>query len=101
LLGDYIGRLPVMAIGLFLSAVSYLLVGPVPILAPLLGPHMSWVVWVALGGVGIGAGMTFVPSLPALLHATRTLVRRHSIPRVASNVQPAAILHRAKHGPST
>lgn len=42
---------------------------------PLLGSQMYWLVWVALAGVGIGAGMTFVPSLPALLHATRTLVR--------------------------
>ncbi len=36
---------------------------------------MYWLVWLALAGVGIGAGMTFVPSLPALLHATRTLVQ--------------------------
>ena len=43
-------------------------------LQQLLGPQMYWLVWVALAGVGIGAGMTFVPSLPALLHATRTLV---------------------------
>lgn len=35
---------------------------------------MYWLVWIALGGVGIGAGMTFVPSLPALLHASHTLV---------------------------
>ena len=42
---------------------------------PVLGSQMYWLVWVALAGVGIGAGMTFVPSLPALLHATRTLVR--------------------------
>ena len=39
-----------------------------------LGFQMYWLVWVALAGVGIGAGMTFVPSLPALMHATRTLV---------------------------
>ena len=39
-----------------------------------LGSQMYWLVWVALAGVGIGAGMTFVPSLPALMHATRTLV---------------------------
>lgn len=32
LLGDYIGRLPVMSIGLIISAVSYLLIGPVPLL---------------------------------------------------------------------
>ncbi|KAK9905881.1 hypothetical protein WJX75_008082 [Coccomyxa subellipsoidea] len=73
LLGDYIGRLPVMSIGLLISAASYLLIGPIPLLQPLLGPQMYWLVWVALGGVGIGAGMTFVPSLPALLHAARTL----------------------------
>ena len=41
---------------------------------PVLGSQMYWLVWVALAGVGIGAGMTFVPSLPALMHATRTLV---------------------------
>lgn len=69
-----------MSIGLVLSAVSYLLVGPIPVLAPLLGPHMSWVAWLALGGVGIGAGMTFVPSLPALLHAARTLVTSLLLP---------------------
>ena len=32
LLGDYIGRLPVMSIGLIISAVSYLLIGPIPLL---------------------------------------------------------------------
>ena len=32
LLGDYIGRLPVMSIGLGISAVSYLLIGPIPLL---------------------------------------------------------------------
>ena len=47
------------------------------LLQPLLGAQMYWLVWVALAGVGIGAGMTFVPSLPALLHATRTLVGSH------------------------
>ena len=47
------------------------------LLQPLLGSQMYWLVWVALAGVGIGAGMTFVPSLPALLHATRTLVGSH------------------------
>ncbi len=64
-----------MSIGLLISAASYLLIGPIPLLHPLLGPQMYWLVWVALGGVGIGAGMTFVPSLPALLHAAHTLVR--------------------------
>ncbi|CAL8472291.1 g11833 [Coccomyxa elongata] len=73
LLGDYIGRLQVMSIGLLISAASYLLIGPIPLLRPLLGQQMYWLVWVALGGVGIGAGMTFVPSLPALLHAAHTL----------------------------
>ncbi len=63
-----------MSIGLLISAASYLLIGPIPLLRPLLGQHMYWLVWVALGGVGIGAGMTFVPSLPALLHAAHTLV---------------------------
>ena len=32
LLGDYIGRLPVMSIGLIISALSYLLIGPIPLL---------------------------------------------------------------------
>ena len=32
LLGDYIGRLPVMSIGLGISAISYLLIGPIPLL---------------------------------------------------------------------
>lgn len=66
-----------MSIGLLISAASYLLIGPIPLLRPLLGPQMYWLVWVALGGVGIGAGMTFVPSLPALLHAAHTLVSDH------------------------
>jgi hypothetical protein len=96
MLGDVIGRLPVMALGLFLSAAAYLLIGPVPILRPLLASQMHWLVWVALGLVGIGAGMTFVPSLPALLHATRTLVRRavacgcplHALTRCLSQVRP-------------
>jgi hypothetical protein len=63
-----------MALGLFLSAAAYLLIGPIPLLRPLLGAHMWWLVWVAMSLVGVGAGMTFVPSLPALLHAARTLV---------------------------
>lgn len=71
-----------MSIGLLVSAASYLLIGPIPLLQPLLGPQMYWLVWVALGGVGIGAGMTFVPSLPALLHASRTLVRAATLQRL-------------------
>ena len=51
---------------------------------PVLGSQMYWLVWVALAGVGIGAGMTFVPSLPALLHATRTLVRISRPPQANS-----------------
>ena len=40
LLGDYIGRLPVMSIGLGVSAISYLLIGPIPLLQ--VGSSKKW-----------------------------------------------------------
>ena len=46
LLGDYIGRLPVMSIGLCISAVSYLLIGPIPLLQ--VGPVTSSSLCIAL-----------------------------------------------------
>jgi hypothetical protein len=78
------------------------------LLQPVLGPHMPWLVWVALAGVGIGAGMTFVPSLPALLHATRTLVRMSVTPQAGqlmmtlvsgSSAQPLLCLKGNMHRP--
>ena len=54
--------------GLFLMAVGYTLLGPAPPLQALLGPmHQEWLIWVSLSIVGVGAGMAFVPLLPAML----------------------------------
>ena len=54
--------------GLFLMAVGYMLLGPAPPLHALLGPmHQAWLIWVSLSIVGVGAGMAFVPLLPAML----------------------------------
>jgi len=48
---------------------------PKPSLHLVSGFKIFYLVWVAVPGAGIAVGMAFVPSLPALLHATRTLVR--------------------------
>ena len=55
LLGDYIGRLPVMSIGLGISAISYLLIGPIPLLQ--VGPLMSTSLFIAprSGQVSLGS----------------------------------------------
>lgn len=55
--------------GLVLMAVGYLLLGPAPPLQTLLldGGRPPWLIWVSLSVAGIGAGMAFVPLLPAML----------------------------------
>ena len=54
--------------GLVLMAVGYCLLGPAPPLLALIGSlHQPWLVWVSLGVAGVGAGMAFVPLLPAML----------------------------------
>ncbi len=55
--------------GLMLMAVGYLLLGPAPPLQTLLlgGGRAPWLIWVSLSVAGIGAGMAFVPLLPAML----------------------------------
>ena len=58
----------ITVVGLFLMAVGYMLLGPAPPLQALLGPmHQAWLIWVSLSIVGVGAGMAFVPLLPAML----------------------------------
>ncbi len=54
--------------GLVLMAIGYWLLGPAPPLLAVLGSlHQPWLVWVSLGVAGVGAGMAFVPLLPAML----------------------------------
>ena len=54
--------------GLVLMALGYCLLGPAPPLLALVGSlHQPWLVWVSLGVAGVGAGMAFVPLLPAML----------------------------------
>ncbi len=61
--------LVVIVVGFVLMAVAYITLGPAPPLQPLLGPLFgSWLIWASLSLVGLGAGMAFVPLLPALLN---------------------------------
>ncbi len=54
--------------GLVLMAIGYWLLGPAPPLLAVLGSlHQPWLVWVSLSVAGVGAGMAFVPLLPAML----------------------------------
>jgi hypothetical protein len=56
-----------MATGLGLLVFSYLLLGPAPWLARAL-PPLHWALWAtqltALTGIGVGVGLTLVPSMP-------------------------------------
>lgn len=62
------GMLVIIVAGFVLMAIAYIMLGPAPPLQPLLGPLFgSWLIWASLGLVGLGAGMAFVPLLPALL----------------------------------
>lgn len=67
-LGDRVGMFRITVAGLILMAVGYVLLGPAPPLQALLGPmHQAWLIWVSLSITGVGAGMAFVPLLPAML----------------------------------
>jgi len=58
----------ITVIGLALMALGYWLLGPAPPLQALLGSlHRPWLIWVSLSVVGVGAGMYYRNSLPALL----------------------------------
>ena len=69
MLGDWVGMFRITVAGLVLMAVGYLLLGPAPPLQTLLlgGGRPPWLIWVSLSVAGIGAGMAFVPLLPAML----------------------------------
>ena len=61
--------LPITVAGLVLMGAGYILLGPVPPLQRAL--HLGaapWLVWASLGLAGAGAGMAFVPLLPAMLN---------------------------------
>lgn len=92
-LGDRIGMFRITVAGLFLMAVGYTLLGPAPPLQALLGPmHQEWLIWVSLSIVGVGAGMAFVPLLPAML----TSLAAVSIPAQGSCLpasDPAQLTH--------
>ena len=65
-----------MSIGLLISAASYLLIGPIPLLQPLLGPqvhqcavflhllHRTWLPWLEGGGITIDTVSTAILRLP-------------------------------------
>ncbi|CAL8472021.1 g11563 [Coccomyxa elongata] len=67
--GDKVGMSVIIVAGFVFMAVGYVLLGPAPPLQALLGRVFgSWLIWVSLSFIGLGAGMAFVPLLPALLN---------------------------------
>lgn len=67
-LGDKVGMLLIIVVGFLLMAIAYVCLGPAPPLEPLLGPMLGpWLIWTSLSLAGLGAGMAFVPLLPAML----------------------------------
>jgi hypothetical protein len=58
----------IIVAGLVLLALAFVFLGPAPFLRPLLGALFGpWLIWVSLSVAGMGAGMAFVPLLPAIL----------------------------------
>ncbi len=75
--------------GFVFMAVGYVLLGPAPPLQALLGRVFgSWLIWVSLSFIGLGAGMAFVPLLPALLNGLADV--RCSPPLCSCCCRPAA-----------
>ncbi|KAK9905907.1 hypothetical protein WJX75_008740 [Coccomyxa subellipsoidea] len=87
-LGDKVGMLVIIVAGFVLMAIAYIMLGPAPPLQPLLGPLFgSWLIWASLGLVGLGAGMAFVPLLPALLeHLDEVGIQEEGLADVVSGL---------------
>eukprot|EP00742_Colponemidia_sp_Colp-10_P008901 GILJ01009672.1.p1 GENE.GILJ01009672.1~~GILJ01009672.1.p1 ORF type:complete len:375 (+),score=49.46 GILJ01009672.1:525-1649(+) len=65
------GGMQTMVVGLFVSALSYMLLGPSPLL-PFI-PKTLWLVCIALGVMGLGCCIVFVPAMPHMTQATTHL----------------------------
>lgn len=68
-ISDDIGGLPIIAIGFVLMILSYLFIGPSPILSDIIEHNtLTLCLCILIGSVymGFGAGMMFIPSLPLM-----------------------------------